>query len=67
METDADATLAVTAHCEPIRESGDGFHKRWTELREFRPTQDLKVYTGNDFDAFLPEHSVAVGHLASAR
>jgi hypothetical protein len=56
-----DATLAVTAHWEPLRECK--ILKHWEILQEFRPVQQRKVYNGNDFKAFLPEHSVAVGDI----
>jgi hypothetical protein len=61
LQTAADATLAVTAHWEPLRDCK--FVKDWDALREFRPVQERKVYTGNDFNAFLPAHSVAVGDI----
>src|SRR5258705_2539769 len=61
LQTAADARLAVTAHWEPIKECK--FLESWETLREFRPVQQRKVYKGNDFKAFLPVHSVAVGDI----
>jgi hypothetical protein len=62
LQTAADMTLAVMAHWEPISESNK-FVRNWDALREFRPAQQHKVYSGNDFQALLPEHSVAVGDI----
>src|SRR3954469_19446818 len=61
LQAAADATLAVTAYWEPLRDCR--LLKDWETLREFRPVLQRKVYNGNDFRAFLPEHLVAVGDI----
>jgi hypothetical protein len=57
----SDATLDVKAFWEPITSSGSGFGQWWSELRDFRPAEELHRYSTQDFAALLPNRDVRVG------
>lgn len=53
--------LEVKAFWEPITSSGSGFGQAWSELRDFRPAEEVHRYSMQDFAVLLPSHPVSVG------
>jgi hypothetical protein len=52
------ATMDVKAFWEPITSS---FAQAWPELRDFRPAEEVRRYSTQDFAAVLPKREVRVG------
>lgn len=57
------ASLDVHAHWEPVKTSQYGFGESWPELRDFQPATPLQTYSGNEFNALLPDRLVSVGDI----
>src|SRR5687767_1683773 len=57
----SNATLDVKAFWEPITSSGSGFGQAWSELRDFRPAEEVRRYSMQGLVALLPKRDVRVG------
>ncbi len=63
LSDDAEPTLRVEAHWEPIVEGRYDLHRRFPDAFNYAPAEAVREYSSADFRVFLPSTAVGVGDI----